>query len=163
MELRELFDENNLPTGEVVGRGKEPEGRYYRISGIFVLDERKRLLATRRAKEKASYPLWWEFTCGGHLVGEDPEDAARRELSEEVGLAPESLRFLGSLKEWDKFSYLYLTEVRDATLSFQEEEVCDATWLSLSDLEEKLEEEFFAPPMKRRIEAMWDVLSEAMR
>lgn len=163
MELREIFDEKNAPTGEVVERGKEPECGYFRISGVFVLDEKKRLLVTRRAKEKASYPLWWEFTCGGHLVGEDPEVAARRELFEEVGLIPDSLRFLGSMKERDKFSYLYLANVRDTTLSLQEEEVCDARWLTCLELEESLDEEFFAPPMKRRIEAMWDVLYEAMR
>ena len=67
------------------------------ISGISVI-------VTNQAGEvmllRHSYgPKAWGLPGGGMSAGEDPEDCARRELREEVGLAVEKFERLGVLNE----------------------------------------------------------------
>lgn len=62
---------------------------------VQVFDRRGRILLQLRAAAKDVQPGKWDTAVGGHLLpGEDPEAAARREMAEELGVAPRSLRFL---------------------------------------------------------------------
>ena len=50
-------------------------------------DPEGRLLLQRRSDSSPNYPGHWEMSAGGHIdEGETPEQAARRELSEELGI-----------------------------------------------------------------------------
>jgi len=68
-----------------------------RLAGVsvFVTDLDGRLLLVRH-----SYgPNGWALPGGGLGRGEDPEDAARREIAEEVGCALEGVRVLEHVQE----------------------------------------------------------------
>jgi len=55
-------------------------------------------LFQRRGRKKDSSPGAWDLACAGHVgAGESYLDAARRELSEELGLCDVEPRRLGSL------------------------------------------------------------------
>lgn len=86
------------------------------ISGISVI-------VTNEAGEimllQHSYgPKAWGLPGGGMSAGEDPEDCARRELREEVGLEAEKLEKLGVLNETlsgsPHTSYVFTTQVSQA-------------------------------------------------
>ncbi|MDT7710720.1 MAG: isopentenyl-diphosphate Delta-isomerase [Pseudonocardiales bacterium] len=54
-----------------------------------------RLLVTRRARDKRTFPGVVTNTCCGHPApGEAPEDAVRRRLDDELGLAATDLRLV---------------------------------------------------------------------
>ena len=51
---------------------------------------------------RASYRTGWNFPGGGVQTGETPEDAARRELQEEIGLAAPALHPVRSIQgNWE--------------------------------------------------------------
>ena len=156
MEYWELYDKEYKPLGKVVPRGSElQKGEYFRISGVICINEKGEILTTKRSPQKDSHPNHWEFTCGTLEVGEDLMDGAIRELEEETGIVAtkDELTFLGSYREEDKFSFVYLLHFhgREEDLRLQEEEVSDFAFLNRSEFLQKCQEGYFAPPMQKRL------------
>jgi len=106
--------------------------------------EGRRLVMTRRAGVKGSFPGFWEFPGGGLEAGETPEGAVRREIREELGLEIEALRPLGfdlSDHEGRRHGvWLFGGRVDLAWARFQAEEVAEA---ALVDLEADLPRPLF--------------------
>lgn len=72
-------------------------GQFFRANvGIAVFDAGDRVLAL----ERYGHPGSWQLPQGGLDVGEEPIDAARRELAEETGLEWNQVRLLGEYPEW---------------------------------------------------------------
>ena len=61
----------------------------------YVLDESGRLLVTRRALSKATFPGVWTNTCCGHPApGEAIEDAVARRVGQELGITLHDVRLV---------------------------------------------------------------------
>ena len=59
----------------------------HRAVMFFVFDEEERVFVNQRSDTKEIYPGYWSIAFGGHVLsGESYDDAARREIREEVGL-----------------------------------------------------------------------------
>lgn len=59
---------------------------YGNISLVMLIAKGNKILLARRAKDKHPYPDTWAYGAGGHaLPGESAEDAAKREMREEIG------------------------------------------------------------------------------
>ena len=96
----ELFDLYAADEYRVVGRATRGEchgnpALVHAVARVHVWDRQGRLLLQLRSASKDIQPGKWDTAVGGHLLpGEEAEAAARREMREELGVAPERLVFL---------------------------------------------------------------------
>ena len=66
--------------------------------GIILCNDVGKLLWARRVLQNA-----WQFPQGGVEPDESPEEAAFRELEEEVGLRPEDVELIGCTRGWLRY------------------------------------------------------------
>ncbi|MFF9980624.1 NUDIX hydrolase [Streptomyces erythrochromogenes] len=87
-ELVERVDDQDRVLGAVVSRRQAiQEGWLHRVAATVCRDERGRILVHRRSEQLSRFPGLYEIVVGGAVdVGESYEEAASRELAEELGI-----------------------------------------------------------------------------
>ena len=98
----------------------------------------------KRSDDKDVYPGFWEASAGGSaLSGEEPLEAATRELLEETGLVPDSMELVNVLfKDPSRamfYSYLARVSCDKDSVTLQEGETVAYKWLD----KEVMEHRFF--------------------
>ena len=89
-----LVDENDRAIGLAGKLAAHADGSLHRAVSVFAFDGSGSLLIQRRAMGKYhSGGLWSNSACTHPRVGEEPADAARRCLLEEMGVTCESLEY----------------------------------------------------------------------
>lgn len=71
---------------------------YRRSSAIVLMDKKGKILLQHRDKNIRRYPDCWGFFGGEIEKGETPEEAAKREAREELGIELKDLKFLKEYK-----------------------------------------------------------------
>ncbi|MGB8022142.1 MAG: isopentenyl-diphosphate Delta-isomerase [Candidatus Nanopelagicales bacterium] len=89
-----LLDLNGTPSGTADRAGVHNSTTPLHLAfSCYLFDARGRVLLTRRALAKATWPGVWTNTCCGHpRPGESPRAAVQRRLQEELGVAGIALR-----------------------------------------------------------------------
>jgi 8-oxo-dGTP pyrophosphatase MutT (NUDIX family) len=138
-EIWDLYDAEGNRTGETFVRvfgnfTKIPEGRYHLVVDLLVLHEDGTYLLTKRSDIKDIYPGYWEASAGGSAIkGEEPLEAAKRELFEETGLTPDSLELVDILfKDSSRsmyYSYLVNVSCDKESVVLQEGETTAYKWV----------------------------------
>src|SRR6267378_4049705 len=87
-----VVDENDKPIGEFSKDEVWQKGLLHRIVRIMVEDEQGRILLQKRSMDVDTFPGCWDHSAAGHVdAGEDYEEAAKRELQEELGISNATL------------------------------------------------------------------------
>ena len=151
MELWDLYTADRQPIGRTMRRGEpRPEGCYNLSVSVWIRNAEGKYLISQRAANKSTYPLWWETVGGGVLAGETTQQAAVREVLEEVGITvePDKLRpvFSQTGVVWDG---IYYREIMDVYLydmpgeydaaNARSEEVAQSVWLTRDEIRQYLE------------------------
>ena len=151
-ERVEVVDEHDHVVEVVTRQRMRATNLRHRAVYILVTDSADRLLIHRRSDTKDVWPGRWDVAAGGVVwVGEPYDSAALRELVEELGIdaAPLGLlELLGPCAYADADVALVgrVYRVRhDGPVHFADGEVVEATWVSRSELLERLRRDPFVP------------------
>jgi len=114
----------------------------YRVSALWLLNDKNDVLLTQRALTKKQHPGRWGCSVAGTVEeGETYQDNIRKETEEEIGLElePEDLkvgpkmRIHGGYEHFCQF-YFATTKKDIEDFVFPFDEVMDAKWMSIPDV-----------------------------
>ncbi|HEV8052885.1 MAG TPA: NUDIX domain-containing protein [Parachlamydiaceae bacterium] len=78
--------------------------------GIILIHKDKFLLQHRDDKQGIPNPNKWGLVGGGVDEGETPEEAIKRECSEEIGVIPRNITYIGKTTDNKSRFYAYLED-----------------------------------------------------
>lgn len=161
MEIQDLYDINRIKTGETTIRGnKIKKGRYRLTILICIFNSENKMLIQHRQPFKNPWPNLWDVTVGGSsIAGETSQDAAERELFEEIGLKLnfDNMRPALTINFDGGFNDVYLinNDVNANSLTLQQEEVKEVKWASMYEIISMIDENIFIPYNKNYIELLF--------
>ncbi|WP_373519866.1 NUDIX domain-containing protein [Pricia sp.] len=87
-EIVDILDSDGNYTGKTALKSEaHKNGWFHPTVHIWFFTANGRVLIQQRAKNKDTHPLLWDVSVAGHVgAGEHMEDAAVREVKEEIGL-----------------------------------------------------------------------------
>jgi len=148
-EVVDLIDADNRVIGQTSRREVRARNLLHRGVGILCRNPEQAIYVHRRTNTKDVFPGMYDMFVGGVVAsGESYETAAKREISEELGIVGPEPRFLfhhlykGPLNH----SWVAVYDVEwDGPIRHQESEVAWGQYLSMQDLLGKLETWSFVP------------------
>ena len=138
-ELVDVVDEHDRVVATVTRRRMRAERLRHRAVFIVVVSSTGQLLVHRRSDDKDLWPGRWDVAVGGVVAaGEAWDDAARRELAEEVGITTEPVPLPAADGAYadddvDLVGRCYRV-VHDGPISFPDGEVAEARWVDAAGL-----------------------------
>ncbi len=157
--LVDIVDEDDQVVDVVTRREMRARNLRHRSVGIAVLDHEGRVLVHRRADTKDVWPGRWDMAVGGVVdAGEGWEEAAARELAEEVGSrAPITEIGRGRYEDDDVRAIGRMYVARDdGPFEFADGEVVEAFFVTVAELRERIARDVFVPDS---LVMVWPLLS----
>lgn len=150
-ELWDVYNQYRHKTERIHVRGKEmKKGDYHLSVHVWIMNEDGHYLIQKRQSWKSDFPNMWDSSAAGSaLKGDGSEQAAIREVEEELGIQLEIAK--GERLFTNKFEcgfddvWLFRQNVDFDSLNLQEEEVADAKWASEAEIKEMVEAGTFIP------------------
>lgn len=140
MELLDIVDKNGAFTGEIVERKKAQElGLLHWEVIIVVVNEKKQILLQKRSANEKHFPNKWALCSGLVISGESCDEAAVRELKEELGVEFQisDLHLLEGNLNLTRFYYV-ITNYDESQFVIQKEELSSVKWFDLDEILEKV-------------------------
>lgn len=137
----------------VVGRATRAEMRTRRLRHravyVLVFNSRGDLFVHQRTAGKDVYPSYYDVAIGGVVsAGETYEQAAEREIAEEIGVSGAALDYVAELRYADASNRINGRVFRctfDGELNLQAEEIVAGEWLPLEAVARRVRELPFCP------------------
>ncbi len=163
METWDIYDVRRRPTGRTMLRGEAVQaGDYHLVVHVVFFNRAGQMLIQQRQSCKRSWPEYWDISVGGCAIqGESSQQAAMREVREELGLlvdlssaAPDlTLSFPGGFDDM----YIVERELEAETLELQAEEVKTARWADRREILALLAQGGFVPYRPSLMELLFDL------
>jgi isopentenyldiphosphate isomerase len=148
-ELVDVVDDDDRVVATVTRAQMRAQRLQHRAVSIAVLSSGGRLLVHRRADTKDVWPGMWDIAAGGVVAaGETYDDAARRELAEELGIRADTLEALGEGRFRDESVALIGRGFRcthDGPFTFTDGEIAEVLWVDRAELDHLIATELFVP------------------
>ena len=155
MELWDAYNKDfEKVNGTIFVRGEQiPNGLYHLVCDVLVKHTDGTFLLMQRDPRK-HFGGMWEATAGGSaLLGENPLECAKRELTEETGIVPSQLTEVGTVISKDTIyvEYLCITDWNKYDITLQEGETAAYRWVSREALLHMKKDELVTERMQKFI------------
>lgn len=140
-ELFYLVDENDNVLGSIPrGEAHKDRTKIHRSVSIVLINDQGQVLLQKRSIKKDIDPEKWTVSASGHLTfGQGYEDAAYRELAEEIGVTDVHLELklkkLFPLEREQEIASIYVATYNDHPTKLDPDEVTEVMWVTVAELE----------------------------
>lgn len=144
-DLFDVVDENDTVLKTEDRSTVHREKLFHRAIHVFVFNEAGKLFLQRRSLTKDTAPGKWVSSCSGHVdSGEDYDEAAERELAEEISLTnPVNLKRMFKEKPCKQTGYEFVwvyTCESEGPFGLDPFEVSEGQWIEVKHLNNWLKE-----------------------
>jgi 8-oxo-dGTP pyrophosphatase MutT (NUDIX family) len=142
-ELVAVYDADGNEVGSATRARMRADGLWHAATMVLVRSgDLRRVYVHRRSPDKDVFPGLRDCWAGGVLgAGEEPDDGARRELAEELGVTGATLRALFTFPFVQPpvrcHNFVYETSW-DGPVVHQPEEIVSGGWMELAELTAQL-------------------------
>lgn len=141
MEYWDIYNSVREKTGQTVKKGTPLQhNEYHLVAHVCLFNQNGKMLIQKRKGNKENWPGKWDISAGGAaIVGENSNQAAERELLEELSLnIPLSQERPVLTVHFDEgFDDYYIVEIDDiasAKIRYQEDEIESVKWVSYNQI-----------------------------
>ena len=142
-ELVDVVDDEDRVTDRVTRAEMRRRNLLHRAVYILVFNRDGALFVHRRTDTKDVYPGYWDVAIGGVVAaGESYDQAAVRELSEELGVTGVALEPAGAMHYADAQTRIIgrvFTARHDGPFALQAEEIAEGAFVTIAEAERLLE------------------------
>jgi isopentenyl-diphosphate delta-isomerase type 1 len=141
----QIVDENDQPIGQATKQEAWKQGLIHRTARIMIENKKGQLLLQHRDPSKEIFPDAWDNSVAGHVdAGETYEQAALREMEEEIGLKDVHLQEIGYYfvdhvwkgRKMKRFSRVYKAQFEELPTKLEAGGVDDVRWWNVADIKQ---------------------------
>lgn len=163
MELWDLYDKNRKLTEHTMVRGDEMQpDTYHLVIHVAIFNSNNQMLIQKRRHDKIGAPNMWDISAGGSVTaGETSQAGAMRETKEELGLDIDLHNQLPHLsitfaRGYDDI-YIVNREADINELAVPNDEVSDAKWATIDEINKMIDDRTFVNYRKSLIQLLFDM------
>ena len=154
-EMFDVLDDRGNKTGEVLSNDLVHERElWHGVVHVWILNSKNEILLQLRGPKMKLFPNCWDTSVAGHIsAGDTKEQAALREIEEEIGVKvdEDDLTELGAMSEQLPYKaggkhkehvwvFLLRKDLDIASLKLQSNELTEVKWFSAKELEDLLKD-----------------------
>jgi isopentenyl-diphosphate delta-isomerase type 1 len=138
-ELFYLVDDHDMVLGSIARKvAHSDRNNIHRAVDILLTNSADQVLLQKRSQYKETNPGFWTLSASGHVTfGQTYEEAAYRELEEELGVNVQ-LRFVKKVlfrgDREQEYSTIYMGTLEDTPTNYDPTEVAEVQWVAISEL-----------------------------
>lgn len=147
--LIQVVDKNDKPIGAATNEEAWEKGLRHRVVRVMIYDKNGRVLLQHRSKDVKTWPNCWTCSASGHVdVGESYDEAAKREISEELGIkhlpfkeaGDEYIEVTWKNYHFRRFARYYTGRLDELPEHLQKSEVSSVRWFTIPELHRAIKE-----------------------
>ena len=175
--MEEMLDVLDAKTGEktgaVISKDKAHKTGMWHgsIHVLIVNTDKSKTLLQKRCELKKLYPNMWDIAVGGHISASETDIiSAKRELSEELGIDLEDIKFekVDCIREMlndngvisNEYVSIFVVymDIEIANIKLQTSEVSEVKWCTKEELNEFINDKVIIPHVRE-----YEILNEILK
>jgi isopentenyldiphosphate isomerase len=161
-EIFDVVDEEDKIVGQASRSECHENGLIHRSVMFFVFDSQKRVLVSKRTRNKDFFPGYLSIVLGGHVQsGETYEEAVKREIEEEIRISakPYLISFFKKRIPEERENVKVFGVFTREELNLNEDELESGEFFEFSELENMMENHDFLPETEMLYSILFAYLS----